>query len=140
MVVVDRLKRVAHFIPVKSTFSTSDVAQVFIRDVIRLHGVPKKIVSDKDENFTFKFWKELFSSLGTKLAFSTAYHLQTDGQTKRVNRILEDMLRMCVMCQQWKCEEYPPLVEFTYNNGYQESLRMSPFEALYGQICNTPIN
>ena len=79
MVVVDRLTKVAHFIPVKSTFSASDVAQVFIRDVVTLHGVPKNIVLDKDVKFTSKFWKELFAGLGTKLAFNTTYHRQTDG-------------------------------------------------------------
>ena len=107
---------------------------------MRLHGVPKNIVSDRDEKFTSKFWKELFAGLGTKLAFSTTYHPKTDGQTERVNRILEDMLRMYVTHQQRKWEEYLPLVEFTYNNGYHESLKMIPFEALYVKSCNTPIN
>eukprot|EP00253_Pinus_taeda_P020143 PITA_20143 len=100
MVVVYRLTKVAHFIPVTSTFSASNVAKVFIKDVARLHGVPKKIVSDRDAKFTSKFWKELFAGLGTKLAFSTTYHLQTDGQRNRVNKILEEMLRMYVMHQQ----------------------------------------
>ena len=100
MVIVDRLKKVANFMLVKSTFLASDVAQVFIRDVVRLHGVPKKIFLDRDAKFTSKFWKELFASLGTELAFSMAYHTQIDGQTKRVNRILEDMLRMYLMHQQ----------------------------------------
>lgn len=76
---------------------------------------------------------------GIELAFSTTYHLQIDGQTERVNKILEDMLRMYIMYQQMKWEHYLPLVEFIYNNGYQESLRMSPFEALYGKNCNTTI-
>eukprot|EP00253_Pinus_taeda_P001475 PITA_01475 len=110
MVVVDGLTKVAHFIPVKSKFSSSDVEQVFIREVVRLHGVPKKIVSDKD------------------------------GQIERVNGILEDMLRIYVMHPQWKWNEYLPLVEFPYNNGYHESLRMSHFEALYGWSCNTLIS
>ena len=118
MVVVDRLTKVAHFIPVKSTNSTNEVAQVFIKVIVRYHGVPKNIVSDKDVNFTSRFWKELFAGLVTKLAFSTTYHPQTDGKTKRVNRILEEMLRMYVMHQQRKWEEYLPLVEFAYNNGY----------------------
>jgi len=100
MVVVYRLTKVAHFIPVTSTFSASDVTKVFIRDVVRLHGVPKKIVSDRDAKFTSKFWKELFAGLGIKLAFSTTYHLQIDGKRKRVNKILEDMLRMYVVHQQ----------------------------------------
>ena len=79
MVVVDRLTKVAHFIPVKSTYIASYVAQVFISEIVRLHGVPKKIVSNSDAKFTSKFWKDLFSGLGTELAFNTTYHLQTDG-------------------------------------------------------------
>jgi len=140
MVVVDRLIKVAHFIPVKSTFSASEVAQVFIKGVVILHGVPKNIVLDRDAKFTSKFWKELFASLGMELAFSTTYQPQTNGQIKRVNGILEEMLRMFVMHQQQKWEEYLPLVEFTYNNGYQESFRISAFEALYRRSCNTPIS
>ena len=79
MVIVDKLTEVAHFIPMKSTFSDSNVAQVFIRDVVILHSVLKKIVSDMDENFTCKFWKAISAGLGTKLAFSTSYHPQEDG-------------------------------------------------------------
>ena len=75
MVIVDRLTKVAHFIRVKSTFSASDVAQVFIRDVIRLHGVPKKIMSNRDAKFTSKFWKDLFVGLDTNLDFNTTYHM-----------------------------------------------------------------
>ena len=99
MGVVDRLTKVAHFIPLKTTYSTSDVAQVFIRYVVILHGVPKNIVSDKDAKFISNFWKELFIGLGIELAFNTTYHLQIDGQIQRVKRILEDMLRMYVMHQ-----------------------------------------
>ena len=97
IVIMDMLTKVSHFIPVKSTFLASDVAHVVIRDVVRVHGAPKKIVSDKDVKFTSKLWKELFVGLGIELAFSTTYHLQTDGQIERVNRILEDLLRMYVM-------------------------------------------
>eukprot|EP00253_Pinus_taeda_P026623 PITA_26623 len=128
MVTVDRFSKVAHFIPVKTTYSTSEVAQVFIREIVILHGVPKTIVSDMDAKFTSKFWKDLFACLGTGLAFNTTYHPQTNDQTDRVNRILEYMLRIYVMHQKRKWEEYLPLVEFAYNNGYQDSLRMSPFE------------
>jgi len=99
MVVVDTLTKVAHFIPVKSTFPASDVTQVFIRNVVRLHGVQKKIMSDKDAKLTSKFWKHLFVSLGIELVFSTTYHPQTDGKTKRASKILDDMLRMYVMHQ-----------------------------------------
>jgi hypothetical protein len=80
------------------------------------------------------------AGLETKLLFSTTYHPQTDGQTERVNQILEYMLRMHVMHQPKKWEDYLPLVEFSYNNDYQESLKMSPFEVLYGRLCNTPVS
>jgi len=129
MVVVDKYIKLAHFIAVKTTCLASEVAQVFIRHIMRLHGVPKKIMSDRDAKFTSKFWKELFAYLGIEFASSTTYHPQTDGQKERVNRILGDMLRMYVMHQQKKLE-YLPLVEFACNNGYQDSLRMNPFEAL----------
>ena len=99
MIMVDRLKKVAYFIRLKSTYSSSGVAQVFIKDVVRLHGVPKKIVSDRDAKFTSRFWNELFIGLGIELAFNTTYHPHIDGQTERVNKILEDMLRMYVMHQ-----------------------------------------
>jgi len=97
MVVVYMLRKVAHFIPIKNTYSTSEVAHVFIRKIVRLHGVLKNIVLEKDAKFTSKFWKKLFAILGIDLAFSTTYHPQTNGQIKRVNMILEDMLRMYVM-------------------------------------------
>jgi len=79
MVVVDRLSKVAHFILVKTTYSASEVAHVFIREIVTMHGVPKKILSDRDAKFNSKFWKEMFAGLGTELVFSTTYHLQTDG-------------------------------------------------------------
>ena len=100
MVVVEKLKKEAHFIPVKSTHKTDDIAKIFMKDIFKLHGFPKAIVSDRDVKFTSNFWKGLFADLGTKLNFSTAYHPQTDGQTARVNQILEDMLRMYVMDKQ----------------------------------------
>jgi transposase InsO family protein len=138
MVVVDKLSKYAHFIPVKSTCKAINVTNIFMKEIFRLHGMPKEIVSDRDTKFTSNFWKSLMVGLETKLLFSTTYHPQTDGQMERVNQILEDMLRMHVMHQPKKWEDFLPLVEFTYNNGYQESLKMSPFEVLYGRLCNTP--
>ena len=85
MVVVDNLKKALHFMPVKSTHNTNDIAKIFMKAIFRLHGLPKEIVSDRDVKFTSNFWKGLFTYLGTKLNFSTAYHSQTDGQTERVN-------------------------------------------------------
>jgi len=99
MVVVDRLSKVAHFILVKTTYSSSDITHVFIKEIMQLHGVPKNIVSDRDAKFTSKFWKELFVGLGTNIAFITTYHQNKNGQTERVSKILEDMLSMYVMEQ-----------------------------------------
>jgi hypothetical protein len=131
MVVVDKLTKDAHFIPLKTTHKATDVANIFMKEVARLHIIPKMIVFDRDPKFTSNLWKGLFKGFKTNLNFSTTYHHEIDGQTERVNRVIEDMLRMYVMDKPSKFEDYLHLVEFTYNNGYQESLKMSSFEALY---------
>jgi hypothetical protein len=97
-------------------------------------------VSDRGPQFVSKFWEELHKSLGTKLLHSSAYHPQTSGQTERVNQILEDMLRACVLEFPQKWDECLPLAEFSYNNSYQESIKIAPFEALYGRRCRTLLN
>jgi hypothetical protein len=97
MVVVDKLTKAAHFIPVKLTRKATNIADVYMREISRLHGIPKTIVSDRDPKFTSKFWKGLFNGFGTNLNFSTTYHPETDGKTERVNQVIEDMLRMYVM-------------------------------------------
>jgi transposase InsO family protein len=97
-------------------------------------------VSDRGPQFLSKFWEELHKSLGTKLLHSSAYHPQTSGQTKRVNQILEDMLQACILEFPQKWDQCLLLAEFSYNNSYQESIRMAPFEALYGRWCHTPLN
>ncbi|KAK1618155.1 hypothetical protein QYE76_023672 [Lolium multiflorum] len=96
-VVVDRLTKVAHFIPVKTTYQGPRLAELYISRIVSLHGTPKSIVSDRGSQFTSRFWQKVHEGLGTRLNFSTAYHPQTDGQTERVNQILEDMLRACVL-------------------------------------------
>jgi hypothetical protein len=140
MVVVDKLIKSTHFIPIKSTYKAIYIAQVFMKEVFRLHGMTKEIVSDRDTKFTSNFWKSLMAGLETKFLFSNSYHPQTDGQTKRLNQILEDMLRIHVMHQLGKWEDYLPLVEFAYSNGYQASLKMSPFKVVYGRPCNTLVS
>jgi len=140
MVVVDKLSKVVHFIPVKSTYKAVNIVDVLMKEVFRLHGIPRIIISDKDVKFIGNFWKSLFKGLDTKLNFSTAYHPQTDGQTERVNPVLEDMLRMYVMDQPSKWEEYLHLVEFAYNNNYPASAKTSPFKIWYGIKCNTLIS
>jgi hypothetical protein len=102
--------------------------------------VPKAIVSERHPKFTSNFWKGLFKGFGTNLNLSTVYHLESDWKTKRSNKIIEDMLRMYVMDLPSKWEDYIHLVEFSYNNGYQASLKVSPFEALYGRKCNAPVS
>ena len=104
MVVVDKLSKSTHFIPVKSTCKATYIAQVFMKEIFRRHGMMKEIVSDRDTKFTSNFWKSLMAGLETKLLSSTTYHPQTNGQTERVNQILEEMLRMHVMHQPRKWE------------------------------------
>ncbi|WVZ52529.1 hypothetical protein U9M48_003577 [Paspalum notatum var. saurae] len=139
-VVVDRLTKVAHFIPIKTTYSGAKLAELYMSRIVCLHGVPKKIVSDRGTQFTSHFWKRLHESMGTKLNFSSAYHPQTDGQTERTNQILEDMLRACAIQYGTSWDKSLPYAEFSYNNSYQASIKMSPFQALYGRRCRTPLH
>jgi hypothetical protein len=138
-VVVDRLTKVARFIPVKTTYGGNKLAELYFARIVSLHGVPKKIVSDRGSQFTSHFWKKLQEELGTRLNFSTAYHPQTDGQTERLNQILEDMLRACVLDFGKTWDKSLPYAEFSYNNSYQASIQMAPYEALYGRKCRTPL-
>jgi transposase InsO family protein len=94
---VDRLTKVAHFIPVKITNSGVQLAELYMSRIVCLHGVPKKIVSDRGTQFTSKFWERLHETIDSQLYFSFAYHPQTDGHTERVNQILKDMLRACAL-------------------------------------------
>jgi hypothetical protein len=116
------------------------VARVFVSEVIYLHGIPKNIILDRDSRFTSRFWTSLQTVLGTQLNLSTSYHPETDGKTERVNQVMEDMIRMYVMDNQTQWEKYIPLVEFAYNNSYHSSIRMPPYEALYGRPCRTPLS
>jgi hypothetical protein len=137
---VDRLTKSAHFIPVQVIYPAIRYAKIYFERIISLHGIPKTIVSDRGTQFVNNFWRHLHESLGTKLLHNTAYHPQTGGQTERVNQILEDMLRSCVLNYSDTWDECLPLAEFSCNNSYQESIKMAPFEALYGHRCRTPLN
>ncbi|WVZ63577.1 hypothetical protein U9M48_013200 [Paspalum notatum var. saurae] len=132
-VVVDRLTKVAHFIPVNTTYLGARLAELYISRIVCLHGVSKRIIFDRSSQFTSRFWEQLHDSLDSKLRFSTAYHPQTDGQTERTNQILEDMLRACAIQYETSWDKSLPYAEFSYNNGYQASLKKSPFGALYGR-------
>ena len=138
-VIVDRLTKSAHFLPVKTTYGVAKYAQIYVDEIVLLHGVPISIISDRGTQFTSRFWRALHEALGTRLDLSTAFHPQTDGQSERTIQILEDMLRACVMDFGGSWERYLPLAEFAYNNSYQASIQMAPFEALYGRKCRSPI-
>ncbi|KAL5564136.1 hypothetical protein UlMin_027300 [Ulmus minor] len=139
-VVVDRLTKSAHFMSIKTTFSLEQLAALYVQEIVRLHGVPKSIVSDRDARFTSKFWKSVQRAMGTSLNFSTAFHPQTDGQSERTIQILEDMLRACVLDFKGTWNRYLPLIEFSYNNSYQATIGMAPYEALYGRRCRSPVH
>jgi hypothetical protein len=140
LVVVDHLTKAAHFIPVKTTYNSAVLVELYMSRIVCLHGVPKKIVSDRGTQFTSHFWQQLHEALGTHMKFSSAYHPQTDGQTKRTNQILEDMLRACALQDKLGWDKRLPYAEFSYNNSYQASLKMSPFQALYERNCRTPLH
>jgi hypothetical protein len=138
-VVVDRLTKSAHFIPMKVKDPMDKLARLYVQNIVRLHGVPSAIVSDRDSHFTSRFWQSLQKEMGTELKFSTAFHPQTDGQSKRTNQVLEDMLRACVLDFKGSWIQYLPLIEFAYNNSYQATIGMPPYEALYGRRCQSPL-
>ncbi len=130
-VVVDRMSKMVHFIPSLSTDDAPAVAQRFVDNVVKQHGVPEEIVSDRDPKFTSRFWKELFNLLGTRLALSTSAHPETDGQTERTNRSLEVLLRHFVNQQLNNWTKLLAPLEFAYNSTIN-SLGKTPFEIVYG--------
>ena len=138
-VIVDRLTKSAHFLAIKKTDGVDRNVSKYIDEIVRLHGVPSSIVSDRDSRFTSHFWQAFQKALGTRVNMSTAYHPQTDGQSERTIRTLEDMLRACVLDWGDSWERHLPLVEFAYNNSFHSSIGMSPYEALYGRPCRTPL-
>jgi hypothetical protein len=131
-VVVDRLTKYGHFVPLAHPYTASVVAQVFMANILKLHGLPSTIVSDRDPVFTSSFWKELFHLQGISLAFSSAYHPQSDGQTEALNKCLETYLRCYASAKPKTWSDWLPLAEWWYNTNHHSATGFTPFEALYG--------
>ncbi|GJX65600.1 retrotransposon protein, putative, ty3-gypsy subclass [Tanacetum coccineum] len=115
------------------------LSRLYIDEIVARHGVPVSIISDRDRRFASQFWRSLHKALGTRLDMSTAYHPQTDGQSKHTIQTLEDMLRACVIDFGGSWDTHLPLAEFSYNNNYHLSIRCAPFVALYGRKCRSPV-
>ncbi len=133
LVVVDKLSKYAHFAPLSHPYTATSVARVFLDHVFKLHGMPLTITSDRDAIFISTFWQELMKVQGVKLQMSTAYHPQTDGQTKRVNQCLEAYLRCMTGERPQEWSKWLPLAEWWYNTNFHTSTALTPFEVLYGQ-------
>jgi hypothetical protein len=138
-VVIDILTKVAHFIPMKQTSSIVDLVPLYIKVVVRLHGVPKSIVSDRDSKFVSKLWQSLHNAMGTTLDMSVAFHPQIDGQSEHTIQILEDMLCACVLSWKGNWEDHLTFGEFAYNNNYHASIKKALYESLYGWKCISPL-
>lgn len=133
IVVVDRLTKYAHFMPLKTEYTSKSVAKTFINTVVKLHGMPKSIVSNIDRIFTSRFWQHLFELQGTTLAMSSSYHPQTDGQSEAVNKSLELYLRCFTFDNPKAWTKALTWEELWYNSSLHTSIGMTPFKALYGR-------
>ena len=139
-VVVDRFSKMAHFIPCHKSDDASHVAELFFREVVRLHGIPRSIVSDRDAKFLSHFWLVLWNELGSKLLYLTACHPQIDGPTEVVNRTLSQLLRLCLKKNLKSWEASLPFIEFAYNRQVHKTTGYSPFELVYGFNPLTPLD
>jgi hypothetical protein len=130
-VMVDHLTKSALFLPISTIYKVRQYAEPYLSHIVHYHGISKTIISDRESIFVAQFWEQLHDCLGTHLIRSSAFHPLTDGQTERFNQIIKDMLCACALSDGLKWDQHLPLAEFSYNNSYQESIKMSPFEALY---------
>ncbi|GJU32271.1 putative reverse transcriptase domain-containing protein [Tanacetum coccineum] len=138
-VIVDRLTKSAHFLPMRENESMDKLTRLYLKEVVTRHGIPISIICDRDGRFTSNFWRTFQKALGTRLDMSTAYHPQTDGQSERTIQTLEDMLRACVIHFENGWDRHLPLIEFSYNNSYYPSIKSAPFKAFYGRKCRSPV-
>jgi hypothetical protein len=140
VVFVDKLGKLNHFVATTTNVTAPKLASIVMHDIVRLHGVPDYILSDRDPRFTAHFWRELWAQLGTTLTMSTSYHPQTDGQTERANRTLEEMLRAYVHHNQKDWDEKLDLAELAINNAKQASTGFSAFELSSGFDARLPLD
>nr|GEV70504.1 putative reverse transcriptase domain-containing protein [Tanacetum cinerariifolium] len=138
-VIVDRLTKSAIFVPMRETDLVEKLARMYLKEVVMRHVIPVLIICDRDPRFASNFWRSLQKDLGNSLDMSIACHLQTDGQSERTIQNLEDMLRACVIDFGKGWVNPLSLVEFSYNNSYYASIKATPFEALYGRKCRSPV-
>ncbi|GJS57908.1 putative reverse transcriptase domain-containing protein [Tanacetum coccineum] len=138
-VIVDRLTKSAHFLPIRENDPLDKLARLYLNRIVARHGIPASIICDRDGRFTSNFWRSFQKALGTDISMSTAYHPETDGQSERTIQTLEDMLRACVIDFGKGWVKHLPLAEFSYNNSYHASIKAAPYEALYGRKCRSPI-
>jgi hypothetical protein len=139
LVVVDRLSKYCHYITLKHPYTARTIAEVFVKEIVRLHGVPLSIVSDRDPIFMSNFWREMFKLQGTKLKMSSAYHPESDGQTEVVNRCLETYLRCFIADQSKTWVLLVPWAEYWFNTTYHASTGKTPFEVVYGRTPPTMV-
>jgi hypothetical protein len=130
--VIDKFSKYGHFIPLSHPYTALPIAQLFLNNIYKLHGMPKFLISDRDKLFTITLWQELLRLSETALNMSTAYHPQPDGQTERPNQCLETYLRCLVQACPTKWSQWLPLAEYWYNTTYHSALQNTPFEVLYG--------
>ncbi|GJS76974.1 putative reverse transcriptase domain-containing protein [Tanacetum coccineum] len=136
-VIVDRLTKSAHFLPIRENDPLDKLARLYLNRIVARHGIPVSIICDRDGRFTSNFWRSFQKALGTDISMSTAYHPETDGQSERTIQTLEDMLRACVIDFGKGWVKHLPLAEFSYNNSYHASIKAAPYEALYGRKCRS---
>ncbi len=127
-----------HLIPTKTRTSAKDIADIFFGQIFRIHGLPEHIVSDRDPRFISKFWTALWKKTGTHLGMTSSYHPQTDGQTERANKTIEEMLRSYVQTNGSDWDKYLPALEFAYNSSIHATTGFSPFFLTYGRELRTP--
>ncbi|WMV08176.1 hypothetical protein MTR67_001561 [Solanum verrucosum] len=138
-VIINRVSKSAHFFAVKTRDSAKDYAKLYINEILRLHGVTFTIILDRGAQFTYHLRKLFKKGLGTQVNLSIAFHPQMDGQAERTIQTLEDMLRACVIEFKGSWDDHLPLIEFAYNDNYHPSIKIAPYEELYGRRCRYPV-